>query len=268
MLKKKIEECIALTDAILTDYYHGEMKLLFHHLDENCIWIGSCDSEFYIGKRTIVSTLTQQQGDLPMITLNLKEFHCATHDRRSTTIVGRYIGVTDTESGEIFSDRQRVTFSWKEDHEKLFITHMHVSNPLHNLKENEVFPHNVGKYTKKYVKALLRRKSEKKEIISVKDKDNTNHRIQLDEIIFLEAFNVDTLIHTEHGDIYAKMLLSELENILDEKMKGQFVRVHKSFCVNRHFVESIRTYELQMYGGYKIPISRKNYQRIKSELEV
>ena len=145
MLKKKTEECIALTDKIMTEHYRGNDDLLHTYIGENCLWIGSCDSEYYAGRTKILEVLDEWLGDLPLITLFSKSFECVTQDRNSCTIVGQYVGATDESSGEIFSDKQRVTFCWKEQKEGLRIEHMHISNPLKNLQEEEVFPHAVGK---------------------------------------------------------------------------------------------------------------------------
>lgn len=39
----------------------------------------------------------------------------------------------------------------------------------------------------------------------VRDNENVNHKILIGEIIYLEAFNKETLIHTTHGDICARL---------------------------------------------------------------
>lgn len=266
MLKKMIKECIALTDRIMVDHYHANSDILKQHIADNCLWIGSCDSEYYVGKDEIIKVLDQWRGDLPMITLVSKEFKCITHDRNSCTIVGRYVGATDADSSELFSDRQRATFCWKLIDEELKIVHMHISNPLQNLEKDEVFPHKVGKYSKRYMKMLINQEIKRMGSICVKSKDNVNHRILLGKIIYLEAFDKETLIHTTDGDIYAKLQISSLEDMLEKEKSGLIVRVHKSFCASKYYAESIRRYELNLYGNHTVPVSRNNYQEIKEKL--
>lgn len=268
MLKKRIEECIRLTDRIMVDYYRGSNELLYEQLGNDCLWIGSCASEYYMGKQEIISVLEHQRGNLPMITLVSKEYHCVMQDRNSCTIAGRYIGATDEDSGEIFSDMQRITFCWKEKEEALQLMHIHVSNPMTILEADEVFPHEVGRYTKQYMDVLIRKETDRLGAVSVKDRDNVRHKLRLSSIIYLEAFNIHTLIHTTAGDIYAKVLLSELEVLLNKEESALFVRVHKSFCVSRYYIEKIQRYEMQLYGGHIIPISRSRYQQIRKQLEL
>lgn len=268
MLKTKISECMALTDRIMTDHFQFHHDILYQHLDENCLWIGSCDSEYYMGRDKIVEILNQEQDDLPRITLILKEFHCVSQDRNSCTIVGRYVGVTDEASGEIFSDRQRVTFCWKEQNGKLMLMHMHVSNPLQIVQENEIFPHEISKYTGEYMERLIAERTKQMGSIYVKDTSNVNHRVQIGKIIYLEAFNNETLIHTSDGDIFARMQMSTLEKCANEEDANTIIRVHKSFCVNKYHVENIQRYELKLHGGHSIPVSRTNYQEIKEKLQL
>lgn len=268
MLKKKIEECIALTDRIMTEHFRGSDELLKRHIGEDCLWIGSCDSEYYAGKETILAVLDAWRGDLPKITLFSKSFECVVQDRNSCTIVGRYVGATDENSGEIFSDKQRVTFCWKEQDHVLKVEHMHVSNPMKNVSEEEVFPHEVGKYTRQYMKMLIEKEIKRMGSICVKDNDNVNHKILVGEIIYLEAFDRETLIHTTHGDICAKLLMSSVEEIIAKEQPELIIRVHKSYCASRYYAESIKRYELKLYGGHMIPISRSSYPTIKDRLQL
>ena len=268
MLKKQIEECIELTDRIMVNHYRGSSDVLYGCLDDECLWIGSCASEYYMGKEEIITVLDNYRGNLPMITLKSKEYHCVAQDRSSCTIVGRYIGITDEDSGEVFSDMQRVTFCWKKKEEQLWLKHIHVSNPLTILKKDEVFPHEVGKYTKRYMDVLIQKETDKLGTINVKDRDGISHKLQVSRIIYLEAFNVHTMIHTTTGDIYARILLSELEERLAIEQPELFVRVHKSFCVSKHYIENTRRYEVQMQGGHTVPISKNRYQQIKEQLQL
>ena len=251
MLKKKTEECIALTDKIMTEHYRGNDDLLHTYIGENCLWIGSCDSEYYAGRTKILEVLDEWLGDLPLITLFSKSFECVTQDRNSCTIVGQYVGATDESSGEIFSDKQRVTFCWKEQKEGLRIEHMHISNPLKNLQEEEVFPHAVGKYTRHYMQMLIEKEIESMGSICVRDKANISHKI-----------------HTTHGDIYAKLQMAMVETIISDEQPELVVRVHKSFCASRYYIESICRYELRLYGGHTIPVSRSGYPKIKEQLRL
>lgn len=272
MLNKKINDCMELTEAIMCNHYQRNHDLLVAHLHKDCLWIGSIEEEYYKGRDVILKVLHDVMMDekrkLPLIYLRMKEFECVMHDRNSCIISGRYIGVTEEDSGEIFCDRQRVTFGWKEEKGKLYVQHIHVSNPMTCVKDDEVFPHEIGKYTRQYLDMLIRKDIERSGYIEVRDKEYMTHRVQINDVIYMEAVNVDTIVHTVDGDIFARSQMSDLEKQMQIIQEGLFVRVHKSFCVNKYHVKSICRYELTMSSREKIPVSKDHFKEIKEHLQI
>ena len=268
MKKEKIIECIKLTDDMLTRHYQGDHRLVVKHLHKDCLWIGSNAIEYYQGRTAILQQLEEEKAKLPQVSLSSKDFQCVTHDRNSCVIAGRYIGITDEVSGEIYRDMQRVTFAWKEEKGQLYLMHMHVSNPLTNTEHDEIFPHGVGIFTRKYVDMLIKKEVERSGHLIIKDRDNVTHNIQTSNILYLEAFNVNTLIHTLEGDVFARISITELEKQLHELQEDMFVRVHKSFCVNRFYVMSIQAYEVCLADQHTIAVSKGKYAEVKAHLHM
>lgn len=265
MIKEKIERCLQMTDEIMTTHYYGNHDILEKHIHENCLWIGSVASEYYHGREKILKVLEIENEQLPSVTLTSKEFECVQHDRNSCVIVGCYIGITNTDNKEIYRDMQRVTFVWKEEEKTLYIRHIHVSNPMTVVEKDEIFPHKLGVYTKEYIEMLLRREL-RDENVSIKDIGNVHHIIQISDIMYLEAFNHQTIIHTTDGDILTKTLLIDVENKVKEVNSEMMIRVHKSYIVNRYYINSIQRYELSVGGCYRIPISKLRYLEVKEKL--
>ena len=268
MKKEKIQQCIQLTDDIMTTHFRGDHRLLVQHLHKDCLWIGARAEEYFFGRDVILGLLDEEKKEIPDITLTSKEFQLTAQDRSSCVITGRYIGVTDESSKELYRDMQRVTFSWKEEKEKFLITHMHVSNPMSTVVHDEVFPHQIGTFTREYLDMLIKKEVEKSGYLTVKDRDSVVHKLQISNILYLEAFNVNTLIHTVDGDIFARASITGLEQRIREQQEDLFVRVHKSFCVNRFYVTSIRTYELRLAGRYTVPVSKGRYLEVKEHLHM
>lgn len=266
MIKTKIDTCIKLTEQFMTDHYRGKHKLFLSHLHKNCLWIGSNADEYHHGKDLISYILLQDQPEMPKITLSSKEFECVSNDRNSCVIVGRYIGIVDKSENEIFRDMQRVTFTWKEEKGKLYIMHMHVSNPLTLVKNDEVFPHQLSIHTKEYIDMLKEKEIEKAGVITIKDEHNTYRKLTISDITYIEGFDTNTILHTLDGDILAKSLLSEVEKQLESVGSNMIVRVHRSHMVNKFFVNSIKRYELGVAKKYIVPVSKTRYQELKQEL--
>jgi two-component system, LytTR family, response regulator len=84
-------------------------------------------------------------------------------------------------------------------------------------------------------------------------KDGHEHfKIQLHEIIYLEALKDYT------GVVTAKKkycVLSSLGNLLNEKPFSSFVRIHRSYAVQKHFVNKITAKEV-FINGLTLPIGR------------
>lgn len=88
------------------------------------------------------------------------------------------------------------------------------------------------------------------EFITVRS-DRKNVQLQLNNIIYLESLGDYVKIHT------AELSITTNENIssFEESLPGYFIRIHRSFIVNRHFVTSFNTRELTA-AEVELPISR------------
>ncbi len=114
---------------------------------------------------------------------------------------------------------------------------------------------------------MLLRKELKSEMIKIKDQQNVYHIIQLSNIIFLEAFDYTaTLIHTTNGDFLTRMLLLDVEKKIMTINDKMIIRVHKSYAVNKYYIDSIQRYEMKLAGEYRIPISKQKYLDVLEKL--
>lgn len=80
--------------------------------------------------------------------------------------------------------------------------------------------------------------------------NRTEHMIPFREIRYIESRNKQLIIHSLHADstFYGKL------NTL--QVPSDFVRIHKSYLVNRHFVRMLRFDSLELDCGTELPISR------------
>jgi two-component system, LytTR family, response regulator len=85
-------------------------------------------------------------------------------------------------------------------------------------------------------------------------KDGVNQiKLQLHEIIYLEALNNYTSIVTK-GRKYA--VLSTLGNLIKERSFQSFVRIHRSYAVQKHFIDKISHGEV-LVNNIPLPVGRK-----------
>lgn len=87
--------------------------------------------------------------------------------------------------------------------------------------------------------------------------------LPLEEIFYLEASAMYTIVHTDHSQVIISKPLKDFEYL---KASG-FYRVHRSFMVNtskiKRFIK-VESDEVEMTNGVKIPVSRSNKDNFKS----
>ena len=73
---------------------------------------------------------------------------------------------------------------------------------------------------------------------------NDIHILQKKDIIFIERSGRSTTIHTKNGRLKTYQTLNELEGELRER---DFIRSHRSFIINIHFVKNFSLYAKNSY---------------------
>lgn len=94
-------------------------------------------------------------------------------------------------------------------------------------------------------------KNEKKIII----KSNLSHtKININEIIYIEAFSHNCILHLNNNNNYS--VNKGVSDVLNQYISF-FTRVHKSYFVNMSYVKSISSNEIIFLNDLKIPIGKK-----------
>lgn len=78
-------------------------------------------------------------------------------------------------------------------------------------------------------------------------------KVKLHEILYLEALKNYTILVTE-GKRHC--VLSNLGEILQEEKFSSFVRIHRSYAVQKQFIEKITAQEIELNNQIKLPLGR------------
>ena len=78
-------------------------------------------------------------------------------------------------------------------------------------------------------------------------------KLQLHQIIYLEALNNYTGIITNTRKY---TVLSPISNLLKEKPFSRFIRIHRSYAVQKSFIRKIGTDEVVIDGSIALPVGR------------
>jgi two-component system, LytTR family, response regulator len=87
-------------------------------------------------------------------------------------------------------------------------------------------------------------------------------KLSLHEVIYLEALKDYTIIATAQKKY---SVLSTLGNLLKEKPFEQFIRIHRSYAVQSHFIERIKAQEITV-NKFVLPVGR-NYKEAVRKLK-
>lgn len=88
------------------------------------------------------------------------------------------------------------------------------------------------------------------------------HRIELNDIYYIETSGRKVLIHTKSGDIDATYAISYFTDVLEDK---NFYRCHNSYLINLLFVEKLESKFVYVHGE-KLPVSRQRVKELKTKL--
>ncbi len=78
-------------------------------------------------------------------------------------------------------------------------------------------------------------------------------KLQLHQIIYLEALKDYTRIVTSQKKY---CVLNSLGNLLKESIFSTFIRIHRSYAVQKNYVEKANNHEILLQGNLSLPIGR------------
>ena len=101
-------------------------------------------------------------------------------------------------------------------------------------------------------KATLFESSIGGDVIYIKE-GHEQTKVKLHEILYLEALKDYTLIITPQK---RHCVLSSIGTLLKENHFQSFIRIHRSFAVQKQFIQKIKTQEIILNNNISIPIGR------------
>lgn len=99
------------------------------------------------------------------------------------------------------------------------------------------------------------KKTEKFILISA---DNESLKINLKDIIYVEAFGHSSCVVCENGECTVKLQISDIGKMLDES----FIHCHRSYIANLKHISKITKTDIVFDNGKQIPVSRRMYKDV------
>lgn len=99
------------------------------------------------------------------------------------------------------------------------------------------------------------KKEEKFILLSV---DNESFKINLKDIIYIEAFGHSSCVACENKEYNTKLSISDISKILD----NSFVQCHRSYIANLQHISRITKTDAVFDNGKSVPVSRRMYNDV------
>ena len=262
-MNKTEDEVVSLTAECLTRYWKRDYTFIFSHCAPKIVWISARQDEYLLTLDEVRENLETNCAAIPLCHLQHAEFQVAASCSELYVITGKYLVTTDPEEKFFLSAQQRCTFVWEKNSSGLQISHIHISNPIGELKiaEDEAFPDTMGKMASHYMKEeILRLTSDRK--LSVCDVNGSLIFLQMSDVMFISALGKETVVRTLTDCIFAKNSIKELA----QQTQDCFIMTHRSYLVNPQYITAIRRYAITMQDGTELPVPRKKYDEIRRQI--
>ena len=112
------------------------------------------------------------------------------------------------------------------------------------------------------VLSYVMKKNSGKRQLMVKS-DGEEFRINIADIVYLEAQNQYVMIHALSGDHLVRANLGDFE---DQLKKDGFFRIHRGYLISLLKVKKLAKGFVTMEGGALLPVSRSNLKALKESL--
>lgn len=263
MNKKKAQELVYLTEKCLKKYWKKDCEVILSYCVDDVLWTGAEQREYIMGIKAVRKNFEELVRTIQPCIFSNGEFIIVQNVGNACTVSGRYLVQTAPEAEYFIQAQQRCTFVWELMNGEPRIRHMHVSNPIGEMKivEGSRFVNEMGHMAKQYMDERIHDINQKQ--IVVEGLNKKIFFIRIPQILYVEAKLRNCDIFMQNGEvIHGKMSFTDFEKELDE----YFVKVHRSYIVNLRYVAVIQFCEIVMTNGKVIPVPEKKYAKVREEL--
>ncbi|WP_455903515.1 LytR/AlgR family response regulator transcription factor [Clostridium sp.] len=263
MNRKMEQELIGRTQYALEQYWQKNCEVVLSYCADRVMWIGAEQREYMVGIEAVREDFYSLMEVLQPCILVNSEFVIIQNTGNACTIGGRYLVETGEDAEYFIQGEQRCTFTWELIDGEPKIRHIHVSNPIGEMKivEGQRFINEIGQMARKYMEekiADLRSRP-----VAIEGVDGGTRFISTSDILYAEARARYCDLTLKTGEIFsAKMSLTGFEKIADP----YFVRVHRSYIVNIRYLSRIQPCEVLMQNKVRIPIPEKRFVEIREQI--
>ena len=263
MNQKTVHQILQLTEKCLERFWQQDYEYMLRFCKDDVVWIGSFQEEFSRGFEELKINFQRTAAEVQPCHLLCQEFVVSQNKGNCCTIVGRYLTTIYEENECILHTQQRCTFSWEIVRGEPKICHIHVSNPMGELKRRgqERFTYETRKTPKHYLEYNIdyMKKTQK---IAVEDLHHITHFLPLEEIVYATSDDKQTILYMFGRSMTVRLGITQFLQMTD----NAFIAVHRCYVVNVNYIMKIKKYSVVMTDGSGIPIPVKRYDDIRQKI--
>lgn len=134
---------------------------------------------------------------------------------------------------------------------------------IENSEENYIYEIAVTFQSEKVVYMQINGREIPVKMHRIRSTKEEHYWVREDEVLYIESNHNHLIWHWTHGIIVANDSLHHLENI----MSDDFVRIQRSYLINKNHVRCVRRCEAVMRNADVLSIPSKKYMSVKKILE-
>lgn len=260
---KTREDLVAVTRRMVVDYYHLDNELFLAYLADDCVWV--MPNHVICRGQTEVRAQFEQGWVMPPSDSYDMSFELLdTVIGDAAVVMGSYHLLSDTDSDQLMAMSQHLSAVWCPRDEGWRIVYLHVSAEWVETAPGEVYPIEASRQTWRYAQAMIARGIQGgSRPLSIRGTSGNLVSVDPWMLLFARADGKRCVLHMEDESFEAACSISELE----EKLPAEFVRVHRSYLVNRGRISVFDGTHIKMADGSLVPIPAKRRTEIRRMLE-
>lgn len=221
-----------LTHSIIRCFYGGMPSPILEKLHSDIVWINNLTHQCLYGYYCVSSSLFKTCRH-PQCRIIFTHTHLLSPSPETFIVSCEYMVSSKEENDRSYCS----SFVWKEEPEDLKLIYVHMS-PSSSAPAAD-------------------------QILSIYGRHSEVYRVHPEDILYIEADDTCSRICCRSIQITASQSISSLEKLLPPN----FLRMHRSFIVNKQYVCRSFRYGLELSDGTQLPIPEKRYMKVICWLE-
>lgn len=239
MIRSKLHETLQMTQFLIEQVYLCDFSQIFPLLHPDITWVGLSEGRCLKGHHQVVS-YALNLSSTPIHRLINQKFEMVPLSGNSCLVTGHFTVSAALCDGQTVVSRQSATFIWQFLTQSFCALHIHFATPF-----------------------KLKEKTRAESRLLFHGKNGTDYLLSPSDILYIEADNIYCKFYTRVQCAHIFQPINQVEQI----MPDYFIRIHRSYIVNKYYVEQLKRYIVTLKNGCTLPIPEKKYMQVKGKFQ-